>query len=67
MRALLGVLGRTLLPWRLCLTLGDGPFVFPPLQAALGFGFALLTGIVFGWYPAHRAANLSPIDCLRYE
>lgn len=68
---ILGVAGGTLLAWLLSVvlnaTLGHWPFIFPPLQAALGFGFALLTGLVFGWYPAHRAANLSPIDCLRHE
>lgn len=68
---LLGVAGGTATAWLLALvlnaTLGNWPFIFPPLQAALGFAFALLTGLVFGWYPAHRAANLSPIDCLRHE
>ena len=33
----------------------------------LAFGFSAITGIFFGFYPARKASQLAPVECLRYE
>ncbi len=43
------------------------PFVLSWSSIILAIGVSGGIGILFGWYPAHKAANLSPIEALRYE
>ena len=37
-----------------------------PLSIPLAFGISVAVGIVFGLYPARRAAAMNPIDALRH-
>ena len=58
----LGVLGGNILAFSL-----DAPPVIPVDWVLIGFITCSLVGIVFGVYPALKAANLDPIESLRYE
>jgi putative ABC transport system permease protein len=43
------------------------PFVLSISSIALAFLVSVGIGILFGWYPAQKAAKLQPIEALRYE
>ncbi len=43
------------------------PYLFNPGINALSFVFSAVIGVIFGYVPAHRAAQLNPIDALRHE
>jgi putative ABC transport system permease protein len=43
------------------------PYLFDPAINLLSFVFSAVIGVVFGYFPARRAARLDPIDALRHE
>jgi putative ABC transport system permease protein len=43
------------------------PFVLSPLWIFVAFAISMAIGVLFGFYPARKAARMNPIDALRFE
>jgi len=67
MGGIIGVLLGAIITWTIPVIWSSLPARMSLFWASFGFGAAAVEGLLFGIYPAWKAANLDPIESLRYE
>ncbi len=61
-----GIIGGVIISFAISKLL-QSIFVISYVSIVLAIGVSSAVGIIFGWYPAQRAASMEPIEALRYE
>lgn len=62
----IGIIVGCLASWLVNL-IAHWPIFIQAYSVILSFAVCTITGVFFGWYPAKKAANLDPIEAIRYE